>query len=54
MVYDTIDNYTSLNITDLTSDGEFLVTVAGRDQAGRIGQASEELIMPIICMFIVL
>ena len=34
---------TSLSITDLTSDGEYSVTVAGRDGAGRLGQESEEL-----------
>ena len=35
----------SLSITDLTSDGEYSVTVAGRDGAGRLGQESEELII---------
>ena len=43
MVYNTTDNRTSLSITDLTSDGEYSVTVAGRDGAGRLGQEIEEL-----------
>ena len=43
MVYNTTDNRSSLNITDLTSDGDYSVTVAGRDGAGRIGLESEEL-----------
>ena len=43
MVYNTTDNRSSLSITDLTSDGEYSVTVAGRDGAGRLGQESEEL-----------
>ena len=43
MVYNTTDNRSSLTITDLTSDGEYSVTVAGRDGAGRLGQESEEL-----------
>ena len=43
MVYNTTDNRSSLNITDLTSDGEYSVTVAGRDGEGRLGQESEEL-----------
>ena len=43
MVYNTTDNRSSLNITDLTSDGEYSVTVAGRDGTGRLGQESEEL-----------
>ena len=43
MVYHTTDNRSSLSITDLTSDGEYSVTVAGRDGAGRLGQESEEL-----------
>ena len=43
MVYNTTDNRTSLNIADLTSDGEYSVTVAGRDGAGRLEQESEEL-----------
>ena len=43
MVYNTTDNRTSLNITDLTSDGEYSVTVAGRDGAGQLGHESEEL-----------
>ena len=41
IVYNTTDNRSSLSITDLTSDGEYLVTVAGRDGAGRLGQESE-------------
>ena len=45
MVYNTTDNRTSLSITDLTSDGEYSVTVAGRDGVGRIRQESEELII---------
>ena len=45
MVYNTTDNRSLLSITDLTSDGEYLVTVAGRDGAGRLGQESEELIL---------
>ena len=45
MVYNTTDNRSSLSITDLTSDGEYSVTVAGRDGAGRLGQESEELII---------
>ena len=43
MVYNTTDNRSSLSITDLTSDGEYSVTVAGRDGAGRLGQESEKL-----------
>ena len=43
MVYNTTDNRSSLSITDLTSDGEYSVTVAGRDRAGQLGQESEEL-----------
>ena len=43
MVYNTTDNRSSLSITGLTSDGEYSVTVAGRDGAGRLGQESEEL-----------
>ena len=45
MVYNTTDNRSSLSITDLTSDGEYSVTVAGRDGAGRVGQKSEKLII---------
>ena len=45
MVYNTTDNRSSLSITDLTSDGEYSVTVAGRDGAGRLGQESKELII---------
>ena len=43
MVYNTTDNRSSLNITELTADGEYSVTVAGRDGAGRLGEESEEL-----------
>ena len=43
MVYNTTDNRSSLSITDLTSDGEYSVTVVGRDGAGRLGQESEKL-----------
>ena len=43
MIYNTTNNRTSLSITDLTSDGEYSVTVAGRDGGGRLGQESEEL-----------
>ena len=43
MVYNTSDNRSSLSITDLTSDGEYTVTVAGRDGAGRLGQESDKL-----------
>ena len=43
MVYNTTDNRSSLSITDLTSDGEYLMTVAGRDGTGQLGQESEEL-----------
>ena len=53
MVYNTTDNRSSLSITDLTSDGEYSVTVAGRDGAGRLGQESEELnitLKGIICV----
>ena len=32
-----------VSITDLASDGEYSVTAAGRDGAGRLGQESEEL-----------
>ena len=38
--YNTVNNWIALNITDLTSDGEYSVTVAGRDGAGRLGQES--------------
>ena len=47
MVYNTTDNRSSLSITDLTSDGESSVTVAGRDGAGRLGQESKELIITL-------
>ena len=43
MVYNTTDNRSSLSITNLTSDGEYSVTVAGRDGAGRLGKVSEKL-----------
>ena len=43
MVYNTIDNRSLLSITDLTSDFEYSVTVAGRDEAGQLGQESEIL-----------
>ena len=44
MIYNTTDNRSSLNITDLASaDGEYSVTVAGRDGAERLGQESEKL-----------
>ena len=48
MVYNTTDNGTSLGIIDLTSDGEYSMTVAGRDGAGRLGQESEELIIRLL------
>ena len=51
MVYNTTDNRSSLSITDLTSDGEYSVTVAGRDGAGRLGQESEELIITLKSTF---
>ena len=51
MVYNTTDNRSSLSITDLTSDGEYSVTVTGRDGAGRLGQESEELIGMFILIF---
>ena len=43
MVYNTTDNRSSLSITDLTSDGEYSVTVAGKDEAGRLGEESQDL-----------
>ena len=43
MVYNTTDNRSSLNITDLTSGDEYSVTMAGRDGAGRLGQKSDEM-----------
>ena len=43
MVYNTTDSRSSLSITDLTSDSEYSVTVAGRDGGGRLGQESEKL-----------
>ena len=43
MAYNTTDNRSSLSITNLTSDGEYSVTVAGRDGAGRLGLQSEKL-----------
>ena len=48
MVYNTTDNRSSLSITDLTSDGEYSVTVAGRDGTGRLGQESKELNISLI------
>ena len=51
MVYNTTGNRSSLSITDLTSDGEYSVTVAGRDGAGRLGQESEELIITLKSTF---
>ena len=51
MVYNTTDNRSLLSITDLTSDCEYSVTVAGRDGAGRLGQESEELIGMFILIF---
>ena len=50
MVYNTTDNRSSLSITDLTADGEYSVTVAGRDGAGRLGQESEELISKYVAI----
>ena len=47
MVYNTTDNSTSLNIIGL-KNGEYSVTVAGRDGARRLGKESEELLMPVI------
>ena len=49
MVYNTTDNRSSLSITDLTSDGEYSVTVAGRDGVGRLGQESEGLRISLKC-----
>ena len=43
MVYNTTDNRSSLRITNLTSDGEYSVTVAGKNGAEQLGQKSEEL-----------
>ena len=61
MVYNTTDNRSSLSITDLTSDGEYSVTVVGKDGAGRLGQESEELRIGTnismngsLCLYIVL
>ena len=48
MVYNTTDNRSSLCITDLTADGEYSVTVAGRDGAGRLGQKSKEVIINLM------
>ena len=47
MVYNTTDNRSSLSITELTADGEYSVTVAGRDGAGWLGEESEELRMSL-------
>ena len=45
MVYNITNNRSSLSITDLimTSDGQYSVTVAGRDGAGLLGHESDEL-----------
>ena len=44
MVYNTTDNSTSLDITNLTlGDGDYSVTVAGRDVAGRLGENTSEV-----------
>ena len=43
MVYNTTDNRSSLTITDLSSDGEYSVIVAGRDGEGWLGQESVEV-----------
>ena len=40
MVYNTTDNRSSLSITELTGDGEYSASVAGRDEPG---EKSEEL-----------
>ena len=47
MVYNTTDNRSSLSITELTADGDYSVTVAGRDGAGRLGEESKELRMSL-------
>ena len=39
--YNTTDS--SLSINNLTSDGEYSVTVVGRDGAGRLGHESKKL-----------
>ena len=52
MIYNTTDNRSSLSITDLTSDGEYSVTVAGKDEAGRLGQESKELRISLGCELI--
>ena len=50
MVYNTTE--TSLNITDLTPGNEYSVTVAGRDGAGRLGDAGEELYIEVkLCKY---
>ena len=43
IVYNITDNRSSLSITDLTSDGEYSVTVAGKDGAGQLGEERKEL-----------
>ena len=47
MVYNTTG--TSLNITDLTTDDEYLVTVSGKDGAGQYGDTSEILSIDFSC-----
>ena len=47
MVYNTTG--TSLNITDLTTDDEYLVTVSGKDGAGQFGDTSEVLSIDFSC-----
>ena len=51
MVYNTTDKKSSLSIADLTLDCEYLVIVAGRDSARRLGQESEELRISLNCKF---
>ena len=44
MVYNTTDNRSSLSIIDLImTDGEYSVTVVGKDRAGRLGQKSNKM-----------
>ena len=47
MVYNSTDNRSSLSITELIADGEYSVTVVGRDGSGRLGEESEELRMSL-------
>ena len=54
MVYNTTDNRSSLSITELTADGEYSVTVAGRDGAGRLGEESEELRIGLRCKLVII